>query len=162
MGWSTWGRWIVFVVIVIFFALLVFCCMYSYSSLVNLCQLTLAYSHTSRRRHRAGLKPYHGMAWLGRLTAGRTLANSNEVNNTTWYNGAEDAPVTTYSSAYPGSQNRDNKSRGPLGRFTGQQNGEELLKPSRTYQPHHSNPPPYSVPFASPPDQSMANDGIIR
>jgi Chitin synthesis regulation, resistance to Congo red len=104
----------------------------------------------SRRRRRAGMRPYYGTRWM----AGRIPV----YNNPGLYD-QQGPPAPPYSppvnNQYTGNTFRNDG-------YFGQQSGIELQPPKQTYTPRGGDPV-YEAPEGPPPNKGgYQNDGVIR
>ncbi|KAI9808403.1 MAG: hypothetical protein M1826_004167 [Phylliscum demangeonii] len=135
-GWTSYGRWIFLVALVIFLALIL-------SFL----------SFSARRRRARGMAPFMGTGWMG----GRTPpGHGPAVYNGGAPQGPPQAPYPAPAPAYHAPPNH--ATQGQQMGYTagqpapyGQQSGIELQTPAHAYQPQYGAEPVYMPPPGPPP-----------
>lgn len=150
-AWSTWGRWVLFSIIVVGFILFFFL----FSCL------------SARRRRKRGLQPFYGTGWVGNTPAGHGAANYNPQYQ--GQNQAQPQPQYNYASQQSpvqdgGYQNQTQgtygsnqgyfggQQTGTAGYYGGQQTGAaELQQPPHVYR---AGDPVYAPPAGPPPGKT--------
>lgn len=160
--WSTWGRWLLFGLIIASFILFFF--LFRYVLPPPLPSQSVSANPTisclsARRRRKRGLKPFYGTGWVGNTPAGHGAATynpqyQNQQQQPQYGNETQQAPAYGQNEGLYG-QNQANPGSNQ-GYYGGQQTGAtELQQPPNAYR---GDDQVYSPPAGPPPGK----DGVVR